>query len=459
MSEKIMKKSRALIAALLGTVMIAALTLWGCSGSSYTDVAAERSAAEAALQATITTTKAAALIDATSLKQWIDEGKVNNTDPACLDKVVIVTVTTPALYTALHIPGAQLLNSNNGTELSINRTDAVGTNTSEIPNGPIMDPLIKRLGITKNTTIVFSVSKSGSLMNTTRAYYTFRYWGFPKERLKILNGGDDAWNDAVTANSWSDGYKLTTTVPTVAASTLSVRDLYSGSTTNFNIRYSIGQMLALVDNINLGITKKDPTGVAIIDARGDVSQTTGVYIQNAIADDYRKYWTVPSGTTKTALLNSNDIQVAYLAAEGVTADKTMNYVYCASGHRASVPFFVLDGMLNRPVTLYDGSTQQWLSYVSTALTNKVAAVWQTDVVTPTTTINRTFNGSGAAITVGTSILLDPLSNSLFITITDPRANQELIEDTAYFIGGAVTIPATPTGVTPASGGSSTGGGC
>ena len=28
------------------------------------------------------------------------------------------------------------------------------------------------------------------------AYWTFRYWGFPRERVKMLNGGDDAWEVA-----------------------------------------------------------------------------------------------------------------------------------------------------------------------------------------------------------------------------------------------------------------------
>ena len=28
------------------------------------------------------------------------------------------------------------------------------------------------------------------------AYWTFRYWGFARERVKMLNGGDDAWDVA-----------------------------------------------------------------------------------------------------------------------------------------------------------------------------------------------------------------------------------------------------------------------
>ena len=152
-------------------------------------------------------------------------------------------------------------------------------------------------------------------------------------------------------------------------------------------------------------------------------------------------------------MNNLTAQVAYLAAEGVTAAKAMNYVYCASGHRASVAYFVLDGMLKWPVTLYDGSSQQWGSYVSTATANKVAAVWQTDVVTPGTTINRTFNVTGVTpIVPGTSIILDATANAMFTSIADPRANQELLDDTGYFTGSSTST----TPVIGGGGGSSSG---
>jgi hypothetical protein len=105
---------------------------------------------------------------------------------------------------------------------------------------------------------------------------------------------------------------------------------------------------------------------------------------------------------------------------------------------------------------YDGSYQQWGSYVSTAATNKVPDVWQTDAVTPGTTINRTFNISGVVpIAAGSSVVLDLSAYARFTSITDPLANQELIEDTAYFTGGT-----TSTGTTSGGGSSvNTGGGC
>ena len=404
MAKQVWKRGRVVLAGACGVVALTLLAFWGCGTSGYDDVAAQRSATA---DAAVTTTKLPALLD----------------------------------Y---------------NTQLVMTRMEGVATNTSEVPNGPAMDALVQKYGIDKNTTVVFTTSKGQSLLDATRAYYTFRYWGFPKARLKLLNGGDDAWNDAAAAGGWDAAYQLTAVVPSITASTFSVRDNYNGSIANLNMRYSIGKMLALVDGINLGNVPIDTTGVSIIDARGGTNATK---IQNAIMDDYAKYWSAAAG--KTGILKDVSTQIAYLTAEGVTAAKSMNYVYCASGHRASVPFFVLDAMLNWPVTIYDGSSQQWGSYVSTATTNKVGAAWQTDVVTPGTTINRTFNISGVVpIVAGTSIILDAASNAMFTTITDPRANQELNEDAAYFTSGATTstVPAASSGTGGSTGGNS-GGGC
>jgi 3-mercaptopyruvate sulfurtransferase SseA len=435
MMQRLLMTRRNMLFSLVGIVMTTMLTLWGCGTSSYTDP-----------NDSITTTKTAtALIEPATLKQWMDEGKVNTTDPASLDRVVIVTVSPSTNYTTAHIPGAQLLNSS--SELSMSRLEGVGTMTTMMLNGTSMDGLIQKLCIDEYTTIVFTVSKGQNFLYAARAYFTFRYWGFPKERLKVLNGGDNAWEDAATASAWPSTYALTAAAPAVAPSTFSVKKLYSASTSNLNFRYSIGEMLALVDKINTGATKTDATGVSILDVRGG---SPSVYINNAIVDDYAQYATIPAAG-KTAVFKSPADITAHLNSFGVTSSKSMNYVYCVSGYRASVPFFALDGMLSWPVTMYDGSWGQWTSYASTATANKVAAAWQTDVVTAATTANRTF---GAITTAGTSMVLDPISSALYSSITDSRANQLLNEDKAYFTSGSTSTAPVSTG-----GGSGSASGC
>lgn len=422
MMQRLLMTRRTMLYSLVGMLMTTMLALYGCgSGSSSSGSYPDPTAS-------ITTTKTAnALIEPATLKQWMDEGKVNNTDPASLDRVIIVTVATAAQYAAQHIPGAQLINS--ASELMMTRLEGVGSMTTMVLDGPSIDSLVKRLGVNQNTTIVFVASKNQNALNATRAYFTFRYWGFPKERLKVLNGGENGWESAITAGTWPATYALTTTAPTITPSTFSVQNLYNGSNTNnFGLRTSIGEMLAAVDKINNGSLSAGPTGVSILDVRGG---NPTVYMQNAGVDDFNQY--AMSGTGNTSTYKSTSDIITRLATFGVTSAKNMTYIYCASGLRAASPFFVLDGILGWPTTMYDGSWGQWSSYASTATANKVSAAWQTDAVSAGTAINRTF---GAITTAGTSVVLDPTSSAMYTSITDPRANQILNEDRAYFTSGS-----------------------
>ena len=501
MSEKIMKKSRVLIAALLGTVMIAALTIWGCGTSSYDDPAAG---------ANITTTKTAnALIDVATLKGWMDEGKVNAPFTS-YDRVVILTVSPAADATTTtttntidnngttadatddkyittvkavttygyssHIPGAQLWNS--GSELGFTRREGVADMTTMVPDGASMDTLIQRFGINKYTTVVLTVSKGQNNLNAARAYFTLRYWGFPKERLKVLDGGDDAWVDS--------GKALTTTVPTIAKSTYSVRNNYTGNYTSFGLRFSIGEMINLVDKVNAATeSTTDVNGISILDARGGADYNTA-HITGSIYDDHAAYTVAATGTStspgtvttitttpfatgvaavaapvtvpnpKTRIYKAD--LAGYLTGINVPATKKMNYVYCVSGYRASVPFFVLDGVLNRSVKLYDGSWGQWSGYRLANLpdVSGAASMWRVDnnsrssfAVTPAT-VPITFTTTTGALTGAL-----PISDNLYLGFTsvlDPEANQILKADKIYF--------STPPVSTTTSGGASGGGsGC
>lgn len=434
-------RRRTLQFGLVGALFCAALALTGCGGAGGSDSYPDP-------VASITTTRTAnALIDAATLKQWMDEGKVNSTDTASRDRVVIVTVATAAQYGTQHIPGAQLLNSS--TELLMTRMEGVGSMTTMVLDGPSIDNLVKRLGINANTTVVFVASRNQNALNPSRAYFTFRYWGFPRERLKVLDGGENGWETAVTTNGWDAArYALTTAAPAVTPSTFSVRNwhVYNGSSTaNFGVRTSIGEMLSVVDRINNATLGTDANGVAILDVRGG---NPAVVIQNAGVDDFAQY--ALSGTGNTSTFKPAADLTARLATFGVTSTKSMTYVYCASGLRAASPYFVLDGILGWNVSLYDGSWGQWSSYASTATANKVATAWQTDANTAGTAISRS---SGAIATAGTAVALDAAANAMFGSVTDPRANQILNEDRAYFTSGgtATTAPAGGGGSGSSSG--------
>lgn len=411
---------RAALVGLLGILTGLTLAVTGCgkNPTSYVDPTAS-------ITTTLTPT---ALIEASTLKQWMDEGLVNNTNPRARDKVVIVDVATSAQYGAGHIPGAVWFNGSG--ELTVSRLEALATLTSETPDGPSMDALIQRMGIDRYTTVVFTGATGQNFLNASRAYFTFRYWGFPRERLKVLQGGEAAWTAL--------GQTLTTDVPVVTPSTMSVRDLYDGTAAYLSFRAPIGEMIGVIDKFNSGaLNPADPNGVTVLDVRGG---TITWSMANSKIDDYNQYYVAGSNAT----FKSIEDVTARLATFGVTASTRMTYVSCASGHRASSVFFVLDGMLRWPVELYDGSSGQWGAYITA---NGVGANWRVDTNSPGTTLPRTTG------TPSGTLVLDPTSNAMYSSISDPRANQVAREDKAYLQSG------TTAGGGGGGGGTGGGSGC
>lgn len=379
MSEKIMKKSRTLIAALLGTVMIAALTIWGCGTSGYDDPAAN---------ANITTTKTTnALIDAATLKGWIDEGKVN-APFGSYDRVVILDISanpsatsyddkTNVYNTTGHIPGAQLISAGSGAFQDNTRAEGpLNITGSMVCTGATMDTLIQNAGIDGNTTIVLTsnVASVSGAINVSRAYTTFRYWGFPKNRIKVLQGGNAGWTDAT--------YVLTKGLPSVKKSTFGVAQ-FGTTKVNTDMRASIGEMISYVKGIVAGNTNK----VTIIDTVRGTTTVVNSTISGPTTDLIDTGVTPFDGAMKgsysyhaTRMLTSGlyfkdadaikaDISAAF-GGDGLTAlgdadrDATKTFIsLCRAGNYASVGFFALDGIAyynsNVDIKWYDGSLGQF----------------------------------------------------------------------------------------------------
>ena len=406
---------RRMLLGLIAVVAVGSLGIWGCADhpTEY----------ENPTDSIVTTHTPTALIDAATLAQWIDEGRLNSTTAGSRDKVVLLTVSPKSTYDAGHIAGSQLWNYD--TELFQTRLEGVAAMSAMVPAGQSLDALLQRFGIDEHTTVVFTAGTTRDMREATRGWFTLRYWGFPKDRLKVLQGGDVGWTTA--------GYSLVTEVPTVAASTFSIRDLAATSAFAPVIRNSIGEIISVVDRINSGAL----TNVAVLDVRGGVDPVAGGRLQSAGLDSWNGYYV--AGTTAT-LLPVDEI-LTHLAGFGITETTAMTHVYCQGGVKASVIFFILDGMLDWPVQMYDGSWGQWSNYTNTT----VGTAWRTDANTSGTTISRSFG----TWTPGT-IAIDPISNAAYSSVADGRANQIENEDAAYFSSG-VTAP-------PSGGGGGTGGG-
>jgi 3-mercaptopyruvate sulfurtransferase SseA len=139
-------------------------------------------------------------------------------------------------------------------------------------DGQHMDALVQRYGIDKNTTIVFTTGttgtrSAGTVLSATRAYWTFRYWGFPKEKLKVLDGINFAWEAA---------YGLTTNAsPSPTPSTYSVKDNASLRT---DLRASLADMINVAEGKVANAVPVDMRSAATDGSYiGKRGSTTGVF--------------------------------------------------------------------------------------------------------------------------------------------------------------------------------------
>lgn len=182
----------------------------------------------------VTTGTSSTLLPPETLKTWIDAGMVNSTG---FDRVVILDVTSLGTYTTGHVPGALFVNSSDINQI---REEGGATDINMVLDGPHLDSLIQKNGIDNNTTIVFTsgaaTPSASTVLNATRAYWIFRYWGFAKEKLKLLDGINFSWKAV---------YGLTTDTP--ASPTASTYSVKSNSSLRTDLRASLADEINVAD--------------------------------------------------------------------------------------------------------------------------------------------------------------------------------------------------------------------
>jgi 3-mercaptopyruvate sulfurtransferase SseA len=431
--------------ALVGALTAVALASGGCGGSAGTT----------GYTNPITTTQTGgAIIDAATLAKWTDEGKVN-APLGTADRVVVVSVASAANFTSTtkkHIPDAGLLDYPN--ELTMTREEGLGPATVMVLSGPRMEALVQKLGIDGSTTVVLTVPRGSSdseYYQLSVAYFTFRYWGFSRDRVKILNGGDDAWD--VAGRALTDAIL----VPTPSTYALSANKVLKDV-----LRTSVGEMLTFVDSVN-----KDRSILntwQMLDVRGF---TTSPYIANA----YRgsggfQFLTdrVNGEGTRNRLYPDQATLVARMSSSPVLNGTTNTFlspgkkmlVMCGTSTSASPTFVLFDAVLAVPegdITMYDGSSSQWNQYSAAKIQGagasaSQAAAWAFDAVTAGTSAPRAIGTLPAAVAgenpfVPGNFIYSPAQNEV---------NQIEAADKAY-------MAATSGGSAPGGGGGGSTGGC
>lgn len=369
MMQRFLMTRRSMLFSLIGMLVTALLAIYGCGGSgsgSYTDP-----------NSLITTTKASAVISAAQLKTWINEGKLN-APFGSKDRIVIVSPATATEWVSPekgHIPGAVRWDLAKLAEDG--RTEGLSISGSMMPSGAMMDGIIQDLGIDGNTTIVISLPKNGTLYYQSLIYWDLRYWGFPKERIKILSAGDDAWEVANNTLSIDATEKY-------AKSTYSVA--YNAGIKPV-VRYNIGQMIAKIDEtIANSATLND---WQIIDVR---SYTQSPYVTNALRmSGYTQFFkrlvgpNDPAGIIRNfewpdkTTLEARMADITNYPVKNGTTNVTLSatkktIVMCTASSSASPTFVLFDAVLAVPegnIAMYDGSANQWTGYTADQLAYKL----------------------------------------------------------------------------------------
>jgi len=157
-----------------------------------------------------------------------------------------------------HIPGAIPSVSHEGYEVAI-RNDGPIEAEHEVGTGALIDQMLRKFGVTRDDVIVISTSRYDYPgFCPSRLWWTLYYWGFAKENIRIVNGGNKAY--ALAGGTLQKGV----TLPLVTLSSFSVTELPQR---HLDARISLGELIALVDSGRTSLPDSDADKVVVLDTR------------------------------------------------------------------------------------------------------------------------------------------------------------------------------------------------
>jgi thiosulfate/3-mercaptopyruvate sulfurtransferase len=242
------------------------------------------------------------------------------------------------LYEIGHVPGAIKIDWHE---------DLQDMSTRDFIDAEGFNALLSRLGITRDTTIIFYGDKNNWW--AAYAYWFFRYMGH--DNVKIMDGGRRKWED--------EGREMTRAVPQITPST------YTGAAPRAEFRAFRDEVL---EHIGYEGRQKVGDGKPLVDVRspGEYSgellhmpdypqegALRGGHIPGASNIPWAQA-VAPDGTFKPA----EELRALY-EGKGIVPDEDI-VVYCRIGERSSHTWFVLHELLGYPnVRNYDGSWTEW----------------------------------------------------------------------------------------------------
>lgn len=238
------------------------------------------------------------------------------------------------LYDLGHIPGAQKVDWQDDLNDPLVR-DYIHTEGFE--------RLLRRLGIDQSTTVVLYGDRNNWW--ATYVFWTFRLFGFPEARLRLLDGGRAAWE--------AEGRPLTTSIPTVSASR------YRG------LRRDDSVIRAFRDDVQEHAARGRP----LVDVRSpDEFAGRKLHLPEYPQEGVLRGGHVPgarnvpwarAANADGTFRSVDELRAIYEGEAGLApGDKVITY--CRIGERSSHTWFVLTYLLGyKDVRNYDGSWTEW----------------------------------------------------------------------------------------------------
>jgi thiosulfate/3-mercaptopyruvate sulfurtransferase len=249
------------------------------------------------------------------------------------DALAIVALTPEEEFLAGHIPGAAQI-------------DWPALEIVETADEPLMawqaevEGILTNLGIERDDTVV--VYDGGSFI-AARLWWILHQLGH--EDVRVLNGGLEAWV--------AEGGELETGESTVSPAP----EPYAG----------VPNASALVQ-IDEAVAALEQPGVVFIDARRPDDEFAVGHIPGAVNIPFMAN-AAPEGPKY--FRPAAELREIYEAA-GITPDQEI-IVYCASGVRSAVTYFVLQQLGYENVSLFTGSWAEWSSEPSRPVTTAGAS--------------------------------------------------------------------------------------
>ncbi|TGL10158.1 rhodanese-like domain-containing protein [Leptospira meyeri] len=295
--------------------------------------------------------------------------------------------------------------------LTDTRDDGVLNIDGVVPKGKKISDFFAIYGIDPAIDYVVFAQDTSSLTNlssATFAYYSLLYWGFPKERLAILNG---SIADLTAANSIFTTPSYSYVNSNRAGS---IKTLFRDQTV---LQLTIGDLIHAIKNGNTNLEEVDPIpseGFFLIDGRPNAAftgttnstasgskyanctaKTNSTFVTNTCVVTYEGRVKSSTNLVPTDLYDGTTFQFksfaqlqTYLNNTGYPTNKQI-YVYGEDASKGSLVWFVLHQILGKPTRLYEGGWKQFgalglrtpSSGSSPSAITQPASYWRTDIAT------------------------------------------------------------------------------